>query len=137
MNKSSRCCLGGQSSGSQLANAHHQVFGVCATCNQTVTFTIPETRVSQTLKLARPEREEPWATATLEGCRNIEALEPVEPGMSCTSTKVRGKPASETPRARTLDMKLEVVVIPVANVDRAKRYADYTIRAQSGQQLPS
>jgi len=30
--------------------------------------------------------------------------------------------ASETTRARTVDMKLEVVVIPVADVDRAKRF---------------
>ena len=42
--------------------------------------------------------------------------------MSGTSTKVRGEPAIETPSARTLDMKLEVVVIPVSNVDRAKRF---------------
>ena len=30
--------------------------------------------------------------------------------------------ASQTPKARALDMKLEVVVIPVADVDRAKRF---------------
>ena len=30
--------------------------------------------------------------------------------------------AIETPRARTVDMKLEVVVIPVSDVDRAKRF---------------
>jgi catechol 2,3-dioxygenase-like lactoylglutathione lyase family enzyme len=30
--------------------------------------------------------------------------------------------ATETPGARTVDMKLEVVVIPVADVDRAKRF---------------
>jgi len=30
--------------------------------------------------------------------------------------------ASETPSARTLDMKLEIVVIPVSDVDRAKRF---------------
>ncbi len=30
--------------------------------------------------------------------------------------------ATETPSARTVDMKLEVVVIPVSDVDRAKRF---------------
>ncbi len=30
--------------------------------------------------------------------------------------------AIETPRARTGDMKLEVIVIPVSDVDRAKRF---------------
>jgi catechol 2,3-dioxygenase-like lactoylglutathione lyase family enzyme len=30
--------------------------------------------------------------------------------------------ATETPKARTLDMKLEIVVIPVSDVDRAKRF---------------
>jgi catechol 2,3-dioxygenase-like lactoylglutathione lyase family enzyme len=38
------------------------------------------------------------------------------------STQVRSETAIETPRARTVDMKLEVVVIPVADVDRAKRF---------------
>src|SRR3981189_2674635 len=32
--------------------------------------------------------------------------------------------AAETPKARTVDMKLEIVVIPVADVDRAKRFYD-------------
>jgi catechol 2,3-dioxygenase-like lactoylglutathione lyase family enzyme len=32
--------------------------------------------------------------------------------------------ASETPQARTRDMKLEIVVIPVSDVDRAKRFYD-------------
>ena len=39
-----------------------------------------------------------------------------------SSTQVRSETAIETPRARTVDMKLEVVVIPVADVDRAKRF---------------
>jgi catechol 2,3-dioxygenase-like lactoylglutathione lyase family enzyme len=39
-----------------------------------------------------------------------------------TTTELRSKTATETPNARTLDMKLEVVVIPVADVDRAKRF---------------
>ena len=37
-------------------------------------------------------------------------------------TQVRNETAIETPRARTVDMKLEVVVIPVADVDRAKHF---------------
>ncbi|MFL4997718.1 MAG: VOC family protein [Microvirga sp.] len=37
-------------------------------------------------------------------------------------TQVRGETAIEPPRARTVDMKLEVVVIPVSDVDRAKSF---------------
>jgi catechol 2,3-dioxygenase-like lactoylglutathione lyase family enzyme len=39
-----------------------------------------------------------------------------------STTQVRSESAVETPRARALDMKLEVVVIPVSDVDRAKRF---------------
>jgi catechol 2,3-dioxygenase-like lactoylglutathione lyase family enzyme len=39
-----------------------------------------------------------------------------------SSTQARSESAIETPRARTVDMKLEVVVIPVSDVDRAKRF---------------
>src|SRR5882757_11217883 len=39
-----------------------------------------------------------------------------------SSTHVRSETAIETPRTPTVDMKLEVVVIPVADVDRAKRF---------------
>jgi catechol 2,3-dioxygenase-like lactoylglutathione lyase family enzyme len=39
-----------------------------------------------------------------------------------SSAQVRSEPAIETPRARRVDMKLEVVVIPVSDVDRAKRF---------------
>jgi len=38
------------------------------------------------------------------------------------STQVSNETAIKTPRARTVDMKLEVVVIPVSDVDRAKRF---------------
>jgi catechol 2,3-dioxygenase-like lactoylglutathione lyase family enzyme len=38
------------------------------------------------------------------------------------STQVRSETAIETPRPRGVDMKLEVVVIPVSDVDRAKRF---------------
>jgi catechol 2,3-dioxygenase-like lactoylglutathione lyase family enzyme len=37
-------------------------------------------------------------------------------------TEGRGKTAIETPKTRTVDMKLEIVVIPVSDVDRAKRF---------------
>jgi hypothetical protein len=39
-----------------------------------------------------------------------------------SSTEVRSDTAIETARARTVDMKLEVVVIPVSDVERAKRF---------------
>jgi predicted enzyme related to lactoylglutathione lyase len=39
-----------------------------------------------------------------------------------SSTQRHSETAIETPRAWTVDMKLEVVVIPVADVDRAKRF---------------
>ena len=39
-----------------------------------------------------------------------------------SSTQVRSETAIVTPRARRVDMKLEVVVIPVSDVDRAKRF---------------
>jgi len=38
------------------------------------------------------------------------------------STQVRSETVIDTPKARTVDMKLEVVVIPVSDVDRAKRF---------------
>ena len=42
-----------------------------------------------------------------------------------SSTPARGKAEAETPKAPSFDMKLEIVVIPVSDVDRAKRfYAD-------------
>jgi catechol 2,3-dioxygenase-like lactoylglutathione lyase family enzyme len=39
-----------------------------------------------------------------------------------SSSQARSETAIQTPRARTADMKLEVVVIPVSDVDRAKRF---------------
>ena len=39
-----------------------------------------------------------------------------------SSIQVSSEIAIETPRARRVDMKLEVVVIPVSDVDRAKRF---------------
>jgi len=38
------------------------------------------------------------------------------------STQARSETAIDTPKAQTVDMKLEVVVIPVSDVDRAKRF---------------
>jgi Bleomycin resistance protein-like N-terminal len=48
---------------------------------------------------------------------NLKAPKPEELDMS--STQVRSE---VTPRARGVDMKLEVVVIPVSDVDRAKEF---------------
>ena len=39
-----------------------------------------------------------------------------------SSTLVRSETAIETPKALTRDMKFEIVVIPVSDVDRAKRF---------------
>ena len=39
-----------------------------------------------------------------------------------SSTQVRNEPATQIPGAGRIDMKLEVVVIPVSDVDRAKRF---------------
>jgi len=39
-----------------------------------------------------------------------------------TVTQVRSEAATETPSVQTLDMKLEIVVIPVSDVDRAKAF---------------
>ena len=39
-----------------------------------------------------------------------------------SSTMERNKPAIEAPRARTVAMKLEAIAIPVADVERAKRF---------------
>jgi hypothetical protein len=39
-----------------------------------------------------------------------------------STTQVSSETAIETPRARRVDMKLEVVVIPVSDVDRAKHF---------------
>src|SRR5262245_19476910 len=51
---------------------------------------------------------------------NLEAEKPREPDMS--STQMHSETASETSKAPAVDMKLEVVVIPVADVERAKRF---------------
>src|SRR5215813_13725880 len=39
-----------------------------------------------------------------------------------SSTQVLNETTIETPRSQTIDMKLEVVVIPVSDVERAKRF---------------
>ena len=39
-----------------------------------------------------------------------------------SSTQLHSETATETPRARTVDMKFEIVVIPVSDVDRAKEF---------------
>jgi predicted enzyme related to lactoylglutathione lyase len=39
-----------------------------------------------------------------------------------TTTEARSGTTIETPKAPSADMKLEIVVIPVSDVDRAKRF---------------
>ena len=39
-----------------------------------------------------------------------------------SSTQMSNERASQIPTAATVDLKLEVVVIPVSDVDRAKRF---------------
>jgi predicted enzyme related to lactoylglutathione lyase len=39
-----------------------------------------------------------------------------------SSTEVSNEQATQIPTAATVDLKFEVVVIPVADVDRAKRF---------------
>jgi catechol 2,3-dioxygenase-like lactoylglutathione lyase family enzyme len=39
-----------------------------------------------------------------------------------SSTRVQGNAASKTETAQTVEMKIEVIVIPVSDVDRAKRF---------------
>ena len=45
-----------------------------------------------------------------------------EHGEPSSGTRARSEIAIETPRARTVDVKLEVVVVPVSDIDRAKRF---------------
>src|SRR5580704_8805757 len=42
--------------------------------------------------------------------------------LDMSMTEVRNETAIESPSARRLDMKLEVIVIPVSDIDRAKRF---------------
>src|SRR5262245_34399236 len=42
--------------------------------------------------------------------------------IAMSTTLDRNDPATESPKAPGIDMKLEVVVIPVSNVDRAKDF---------------
>jgi catechol 2,3-dioxygenase-like lactoylglutathione lyase family enzyme len=42
--------------------------------------------------------------------------------VSMTSTDASGSASTQTPEAGTIDMKLEVVTLPVSDVDRAKRF---------------
>jgi catechol 2,3-dioxygenase-like lactoylglutathione lyase family enzyme len=45
-----------------------------------------------------------------------------QPTEAMMSTQTRSEPASQLPSAGTIGMKLEVVVLPVSDVDRAKRF---------------
>ena len=48
--------------------------------------------------------------------------DPSHKELNMSSTQVRSETAIETPRARRVEMKLEVVVLPVSDVDRAKNF---------------
>jgi catechol 2,3-dioxygenase-like lactoylglutathione lyase family enzyme len=72
-------------------------------------------------------------SAKFDNTRRFETLHPVLADVmetsaarakehAMTTTLVRSETASETPPARAVDLKLEAVVIPVADVDRAKRF---------------
>src|SRR4051812_38781780 len=39
-----------------------------------------------------------------------------------SATQVHSEPAKQAPRAMAVEMRLEVIVIPVSDVDRAKRF---------------
>ena len=55
-----------------------------------------------------------------------------------TTTDERSKIATETVKSKTVDMKLEIVVIPVSDVDRAKRfYGDMGWRLDADFAAPS
>jgi catechol 2,3-dioxygenase-like lactoylglutathione lyase family enzyme len=55
-----------------------------------------------------------------------------------TTTQDRSEAASKTPKPSTVDMKLEIVVIPVSDVDRAKRfYGDLGWRLDADFAAPS
>jgi catechol 2,3-dioxygenase-like lactoylglutathione lyase family enzyme len=44
------------------------------------------------------------------------------PEVAMSSTQMSSEPTTHTPTATTIDLKLEVVVLPVSDVDRAKRF---------------
>ena len=51
----------------------------------------------------------------------LKSRKPEEIDMS-NNTSARSEAASKTPKAGAVDMKFEIVVIPVSDVDRAKRF---------------
>jgi catechol 2,3-dioxygenase-like lactoylglutathione lyase family enzyme len=61
-----------------------------------------------------------WRPSERPTGEHLEAPKPEERDMSMT--QVRSETAVETPKTRRVDMKLEVVVIPVSDVDRAKEF---------------
>jgi catechol 2,3-dioxygenase-like lactoylglutathione lyase family enzyme len=54
--------------------------------------------------------------------RAIGRVSPKSQEIAMSSTQMRSETAIGTPKARKADMKLEVVVIPVSDVERAKRF---------------
>ena len=47
-----------------------------------------------------------------------------EHGEPSSGTQARSETAIETPRARIVDVMLEVIVVPVSDLDRTKRFHD-------------
>jgi catechol 2,3-dioxygenase-like lactoylglutathione lyase family enzyme len=58
----------------------------------------------------------------IKGARRINHAVPRRKELAMSNNRVRGETAIETPKAQRVEMKLEVVVIPVSDVDRAKRF---------------
>jgi catechol 2,3-dioxygenase-like lactoylglutathione lyase family enzyme len=54
--------------------------------------------------------------------KRINHVVPRSKELVMSDPRVRGETAIETPRAHRVEMKLEVVVLPVSDVDRAKRF---------------
>jgi catechol 2,3-dioxygenase-like lactoylglutathione lyase family enzyme len=66
---------------------------------------------------------EPPSARSAKSDRSVAELKAPKPEeLDMSITQVRGDAAIASPGARTVDMKLEVVVIPVSDVERAKRF---------------
>ena len=89
-----------------------------ATLSSTVTHLEGQTWMHAALAVNIPNCAS--AIVTTNEIVDLNAPKPEELDMS--NAQVRSETAIETPRARRVDMKLEVVVIPVSDVDRAKRF---------------
>jgi catechol 2,3-dioxygenase-like lactoylglutathione lyase family enzyme len=59
---------------------------------------------------------------TIKKIKRVNHVAPRRKELDMSKTRVRGETASEPPKTARVEMKLEVVVIPVSDVDRAKRF---------------